>query len=197
MRTQDFVENVRSWACFPRASIIVRKKINISYRRKTCFEFDFGWKAVGLKKKKGTKKNKKSQKICLTFLIGRTASLHHPLRTSSPSHPSPPHSSSPPLISPLCFTSPLLACPLLLPAICLSNMSVPSQLGAFPGKQTSNTVPPQLNGPRFCFCHSCNMRQDKSKGSVGEVGPGVGVGGWEVFFRVAWTTCLRNLSLDG
>lgn len=64
------------------------------------------------------------------------------------------------LISPLCFTSVLLACPFLSPAICLSNMAVPSQLGAFPGNKTSNTVPPQLNGPQFCFCHSCYMQRD-------------------------------------
>lgn len=69
----------------------------------------------------------------------------------------------PSLISPLCFTSVLLACPFLSPAICLSNMAVPSQLGAFPGNKTSNTVPPQLNGPQFCFCHSRYMQRDKTE----------------------------------
>lgn len=58
-----------------------------------------------------------------------------------------------PLISPLCFTFVLLVCPFLSPTICLSNMAVPSQLGAFPENKTSNAVPPQ-----FCFCHSCYMR---------------------------------------
>lgn len=67
------------------------------------------------------------------------------------------------LISPLCFTSVLLACPFLSPAICLSNMAAPSQLGAFPGNRTSNTVPPQLNGPQLCFCHSRYMRRDKTE----------------------------------
>lgn len=66
------------------------------------------------------------------------------------------------LISSLCFTSVLLACPFLSPAICLSNMAVPSQLGAFPGNKTSNTVPPQLNGPPLCFCHSRYMQRDKT-----------------------------------
>lgn len=63
-----------------------------------------------------------------------------------------------PLISPLCFTFVLLACPFLSPTICLSNMAVLPQLGAFPGNETTNTVPPQHNGPQFCFCHSCYMR---------------------------------------
>lgn len=62
------------------------------------------------------------------------------------------------LISPLCFTSVLLVYPFLSPAICLSNMAVPSQLGAFPSNKTSNTVPPQHNDPHFCFCHSCYMQ---------------------------------------
>lgn len=90
--------------------------------------------------------------------------LSFPLLSSL--HIPPPLVSS--LISPLCFTSVLLACPFLFPAICLSNMAVPSQLGAFPGNKTSNTVPPQLNGPQFCFCHSRYMQRDKKKKKKGK-----------------------------
>lgn len=105
------------------------------------------------------------RKLTFSLLLSSTRSsllfplLPFPLPPLSSRIPRLPISS---LISPLCFTSVLLACPFLSPAICLSNMAVPSQLGAFPGNETSNTVPPQHNGPQFCFCH-CRYMQSRAK----------------------------------
>lgn len=88
------------------------KRINISYRRKTCFEFDFGRKAVGLK----------SQKPAFGFSPNLPYFPVSKPRRSSSSSPSPPAkhlslfvipSPSPSLSSAfLLFSSPLFVSPL-------------------------------------------------------------------------------------